>query len=317
MKTHFVGKMDDLTLLLDVTLDAPRASVWRCWTETELLKAWHCPKPWRVEAADLAPRPGGRFNAVFAGPNGERHDHKGMYLVVDTLSRLIFTDAYTEGFIPAEKHFMTGFAEFSDDGAGKTRMAWGARHKNREDLDQHLEMGFEEGWRSAAQQLEDAARGVDPNGAHPGATPLAPHLVVDGAAEAIRFYGEAFGAAEYLRLPGANGRLMHAGVTLNGAVVMLVDENPAWGIASPKTLKGTPVTLHLAVADADAAIARAAAAGASVVMPATDMFWGDRYGMVEDPFGHRWSIASPRAALTAAEMQAAAAKAMPEFATGA
>jgi uncharacterized glyoxalase superfamily protein PhnB len=219
--------------------------------------------------------------------------------------------------MPAEKHFMTGIAQFSDDGAGKTRMAWGARHKNREDLKQHLEMGFEQGWSAAARQLETLARTVDANGARPGAAPLAPHLVVDGAAEAIRFYEEAFGASEYLRLPGANGRLMHAGVTLNGAVVMLVDENPAWGVVSPKTLKATPVTLHLRVADADAAIARAAAAGARVVMPATDMFWGDRYGMVEDPFGHRWSIASPGAALTAAEMQAAAAKAMPEYAKGA
>ncbi len=165
--------------------------------------------------------------------------------------------------------------------------------------------------------MKKLARGVDPNGARPGAMPLAPHLVVDGAAEAIRFYEKAFGASEFIRLPGANGRLMHAGVTLNGAIVMLVDENPDWNIASPKTLKGTPVTLHLAVADADAAIAKAAAAGASVIMPASDTFWGDRYGMVEDPFGHRWSIASPLRALTAAEIQAAAAKAMPEYAKGA
>ncbi len=317
MKTHFVGEKDALTLSLDVTIEAPRASVWRCWTESALLKEWYCPKPWRVESADLDLRPGGRFNSSFAGPNGERHDNKGAFLEIEPLIRLVFTDAYTEGFVPTDTHFMTGFVELTDEGPAKTRMIWGARHGNAKTMQQHLEMGFEQGWQAAALQLEDLARGVDPNGARPGAAPLAPHLVVDGAAEAIRFYEEAFGASEYLRLPGANGRLLHAGVTLNGAVVMLVDENPAWGVASPKTLKGTPVTLHLGVADADAAIARAAAAGASVVMPATDMFWGDRYGMVEDPFGHRWSIASPGAALTAAEIQAAAAKAMPEYAKGA
>lgn len=122
---------------------------------------------------------------------------------------------------------------------------------------------------------------------------LAPHIVCDGAADAIEFYKQAFGATEMMRMPGENGRLMHAAVLINGAVVMMVDENPRWGITGPKTLGGTPVTLHLNVANADDAISKAEAAGATVKMPAADQFWGDRYGIVEDPWGHNWSIAHP------------------------
>ena len=126
------------------------------------------------------------------------------------------------------------------------------------------------------------------------ATPsLTPHIVCDGAADAIEFYKRAFGAEELMRIPGDNGRIMHAAVSIGGAMLMLVDENREWGIAGPLSLGGTPVTLHLNVANADAAIERAAAAGATVKMPAQDMFWGDRYGQVQDPWGHMWSIAHP------------------------
>ncbi len=128
----------------------------------------------------------------------------------------------------------------------------------------------------------------------PNATPtLTPHLVCAGAADAIDFYKAAFGAEELIRMPGENGKLMHAAIAIDGAMVMLVDENRDWGLLSPLALGGTPVTLHLNVPDADAAIARAEAAGATVTMAAHDAFWGDRYGQVKDPFGHSWSIAHP------------------------
>lgn len=158
MKLHDPKGENALTLIVDVTLDAPRDAVWRCWTESALIRKWYCPKPWRVDSADLDVRPGGRFNTVFAGPAGERHDSKGMFLGVEPKSRLVFTDGYTEGFIPAPKHFMTGFVELSDDGLGKTRMVWGARHASEEDAKAHLDMGFREGWKSAALQLEEAAQ---------------------------------------------------------------------------------------------------------------------------------------------------------------
>ncbi len=144
---------------------------------------------------------------------------------------------------------------------------------------------------------------------------LAPHLVCDGAADAIRFYQAAFGVREMMSLPGPDGRLMHAAVTINGSLVMLVDEMCGpddeacrRGARSPKALGGTPVTIHLGVPDVDAVVERAVAAGATLVMPVADQFWGDRYGIVEDPFGHHWSIATPLpvAPLTADEPRDAA-----------
>jgi len=144
-----------------------------------------------------------------------------------------------------------------------------------------------------------------------GVCRLSPHLVCAGAADAIEFYKRAFGAIEQMRLPGPDGKIMHASVTINGSMVMLTDENRDCGAASPKALGGTPVTLHLVVADVDAFAAQAVDAGATMIMPPADMFWGDRYGLIEDPFGHRWSIATPsRAApMTMDELRAAAAQA--------
>jgi uncharacterized glyoxalase superfamily protein PhnB len=134
-----------------------------------------------------------------------------------------------------------------------------------------------------------------------GMRSVTPHLVCDGAAAAIDFYKAAFGATEGGRMPGPDGRLMHAQITIGDSAVMLVDENPKFGMLGPKSLKGTPVTIHLYVPDVDAFVARAVAAGAKVVMPLADMFWGDRYGLLEDPFGHRWSVATHIKDLSPAE----------------
>jgi len=135
-----------------------------------------------------------------------------------------------------------------------------------------------------------------------GMTAVTPHLVVDGAAAAIEFYKKAFGAVEEARIPGPNGRLIHAAVRFGGATIMLVDEMPEWGVMGPKALKGSPVTIHLYTEDADALFNRAVAAGATVKMPLEDQFWGDRYGKIEDPFGHSWSIATHVRDATDAEM---------------
>jgi uncharacterized glyoxalase superfamily protein PhnB len=141
---------------------------------------------------------------------------------------------------------------------------------------------------------------------------LTPHIVCAGAADAIDFYKAAFAAEELIRIPGEDGKIMHAAVSIGGSMLMLVDENRDWGIHSPLSLGGTPVTLHLNVPNADAAIERAAAAGATVTMPAHDAFWGDRYGQVRDPFGHSWSIAHPLrdAAMSEDALRAAARDAM-------
>jgi PhnB protein len=121
---------------------------------------------------------------------------------------------------------------------------------------------------------------------------VTPHLVCAGAAKAIEFYKQAFGAEESARLPGPDGRLMHAVVKIGDSQVMLVDEMPEWGALGPKALKGSPVTIHLYVDDVDAVVARAVKAGAKVTMPVAEQFWGDRYGKLEDPFGHHWSVAT-------------------------
>jgi PhnB protein len=138
-----------------------------------------------------------------------------------------------------------------------------------------------------------------------GLPSVTPHLVCAGAADAIDFYKKAFGAVEMMRLPGKDGRLMHAAIEIGAARVMLVDEMPEWGALSPKSLKGTPVTIHLYVDDVDAFVERAVTAGATLKMPVADMFWGDRYGIIVDPFGHSWSVATHQRDMTAEEIQEA------------
>jgi uncharacterized glyoxalase superfamily protein PhnB len=126
---------------------------------------------------------------------------------------------------------------------------------------------------------------------------LIPHLVCDPCSEAIEFYKKAFGAEQIARIPAPDGRkIMHAELRIGKSILFLVE--------SPKTLKGTPVTIHRYVENCDAAIKRAQDAGAKVVMPAADMFWGDRYGVVIDPFGHKWSLATHIKDLTPEEMKA-------------
>ncbi|HEX6157954.1 MAG TPA: VOC family protein [Burkholderiales bacterium] len=134
---------------------------------------------------------------------------------------------------------------------------------------------------------------------------VTPHLICAGAAKAIDFYVKAFGATESARLPGPDGRLMHAAVRIGDSTVMLVDEMPEWGALSPKALKGSPVTIHLIVPDVDAFVERAVKAGAKVTMPVEDAFWGDRYGKLEDPFGHHWSVATPVREVSMEEAQKA------------
>jgi PhnB protein len=134
---------------------------------------------------------------------------------------------------------------------------------------------------------------------------ITPHLVCNGAAEAIEFYKKAFGAEEMGRMPMPDGKLGHAMLRIGDSMIMLADEFPEWGSVGPATLKGSPVTIHLYVENADAQFDRAIAAGAQVRMPLADMFWGDRYGVLEDPFGHRWSVAHHVRDVSPEEMKAA------------
>jgi PhnB protein len=136
---------------------------------------------------------------------------------------------------------------------------------------------------------------------------VTPHLVCAGAANAIEFYKKAFNATELHRMPGPDGRLMHACIKIGDSMVFLVDEMKEWGALGPTELKGSPVTIHLQVPDVDSFAKRAIDAGAKVKMPVTDAFWGDRYGQLEDPFGHRWSVATHVRDVSPEEMQQAMA----------
>lgn len=142
-----------------------------------------------------------------------------------------------------------------------------------------------------------------------GMQTITPHLICKNAKDAIEFYKKAFNAIEGMRLEGPDGKLMHANIQIGDSKLMMAEEYPDWGTLGPNTLKGTPVTLHLYVEDAEKAFAQAVNAGATVKMPLADMFWGDRYGIVVDPFGHQWSIAMHIRDVSMEEMQANAGKA--------
>ena len=134
---------------------------------------------------------------------------------------------------------------------------------------------------------------------------ITPHLVCGGAADAIPFYARAFGAEEVMRLPGPGGKLAHASVRIGDSMLMLMDEFPDWDATGPTALGGTPVTIHLAVPDVDHAFERAVEAGANARMAPADMFRGDRYGVVENPLGHRWAMATHIRDASPQEMAAA------------
>jgi uncharacterized glyoxalase superfamily protein PhnB len=138
---------------------------------------------------------------------------------------------------------------------------------------------------------------------------LTPFLICKGATQALGFYARALGAEVISKLVGPNGKLMHAALRVGDSVLMLTDECPEMGGFDPLHFGGTPVTVHLSVADADASFARATAAGATPLMPVTEMFWGARYGIFKDPYGHCWSVATQVKDLSPQEIEAAAAEA--------
>jgi PhnB protein len=139
---------------------------------------------------------------------------------------------------------------------------------------------------------------------------VTPAIMVRGAAEAIDFYKRAFGARERMRMASPDGKIMHAELQFGDSIVFLGDEMPDPGKPSPQTPGAAAGSLHLYVPNVDAAVKRAVDAGARVTMPITDMFWGDRYGKVTDPYGHEWGLATHKEDLTTAQMKKRAAEFM-------
>jgi PhnB protein len=141
---------------------------------------------------------------------------------------------------------------------------------------------------------------------------VSPYLVVDGASEAIDFYKQVFGASERMRMDAPGGKIGHAELGLGDSVIMLADEFPDMGFRGPKAVGGTPVTVSVYVEDVDATFDRAVQAGAKGLRPVEDQFYGDRSGQFEDPFGHRWSVATHVEDVPPDEMAKRAAAAMGE-----
>src|SRR5437016_13399543 len=140
-------------------------------------------------------------------------------------------------------------------------------------------------------------------GPAPAPGTLTPYIIVKNAVAAIAFYEKAFGAKEEYRLAGPDGQIGHAELVIGAGRLMLADENAAFGALSPPSIGGTPIKLHLYVEDVDATVARAEAAGATVLRPAQDQFYGDRSGMIADPFGHQWFLNTRKETLTPGEMR--------------
>jgi len=131
---------------------------------------------------------------------------------------------------------------------------------------------------------------------------VSPYLAIRDAAKAVEFYKKAFGAQERSLMPRPDGKLQHAEVQIGDSIIMLSEEFPDMGAPSPQTLNGTTVGIFLYVKDVDAAFQQAVDAGATVLVPPEDMFWGDRFGTLVDPFGHQWHIATHQEDLTPEEM---------------
>jgi PhnB protein len=131
-----------------------------------------------------------------------------------------------------------------------------------------------------------------------GHNDVSPYLIVKDAARALEFYKQAFGATELFSMPHANGKIMHAEIKIGDTVIMLADEAPEMGARSPDAYGGSPVMLHVYVPDVDARVQQAVAAGAKIVRPVQDEFYGNRSGGLQDPFGHVWHFATQKEILT-------------------
>lgn len=160
MATPPVDPDDDRDLVLSLDLAAPRAAVWRCWTEADLLKRWFAPAPWTTPEAELDVRPGGRQRIVMRSPEGEDMPMSGVYLEVVPEQRLVATDAYSEAWVPSAKPFMTVVITLADGPHGGTAYSARVRHWTAEDQGRHAAMGFRDGWTRCARQLEAVANAL-------------------------------------------------------------------------------------------------------------------------------------------------------------
>lgn len=298
----------DREMIITRMFDAPRALVWQAWTDPRRLSEWWGPRGFRSDVTiDL--RVGGAYSIVMLAPDGGENPVRGVFEEVVAPSRLTMTldlkgmpkewmDIYNASRgVTGEPPRWRRVVTFEDAPGNKTKLSVKDIFETRIDRDANVNLGAEMGWGESFERL-DALLGGQPLASAPVKFTVVPHLVVDGAADAIKFYEKAFGATLEMTLPGGDGKLMHASLDLNGGKVYLVDEptkeqEEMAGAKSPHTLGGSSIVVHLEVPDVDQACDRAVKAGAKVIMPVENMFWGDRYCKVRDPFGHVWSMSAP------------------------
>lgn len=150
---------DELDLSISRIIKAPRSAVWKAWTDPELLMKWWCPRPWTTEVRGFDLRPGGTFDTLMRGPNGEENPVSGLFLDVVPQERIVFTTVMTEGWRPAPDPFLSFTAIITMEAEGEdTRYSARLLHEDSATRDRHEEMGFQEGWGIAIKQLEEVAR---------------------------------------------------------------------------------------------------------------------------------------------------------------
>jgi uncharacterized protein YndB with AHSA1/START domain len=153
-----VSPSSDRELVLSRIIDAPRAKVFKAWTDPAVMKQWFAPQPWTTSHAEIDLHPGGSSLIVMKSPEGQEFPNPGVVLEVIPNEKLVFTDAWTQAWEPSAKPFMTAILTFEDAGPGKTKYTARARHWSVEDREQHEKMGFHEGWGLCAEQLEKVAQ---------------------------------------------------------------------------------------------------------------------------------------------------------------
>ncbi|KAF0186748.1 MAG: GTP-binding protein [Hyphomonadaceae bacterium] len=152
--------MNELTLKIERVIKCTPGKIWRAWTEPKLMEQWFCPKPWYVKDIVQDLRTGGKSTMTMCGPNGEIFPNNGLILEAIPNRSLVFTDAFTEAWIPSNRAFMVGDIKLKDLGDGTTLYTACAHHWNKENMEEHEKMGFHDGWNKAADQLEELVAGL-------------------------------------------------------------------------------------------------------------------------------------------------------------
>jgi uncharacterized glyoxalase superfamily protein PhnB/uncharacterized protein YndB with AHSA1/START domain len=284
------------------TFDAPRPTVIKAWTDVDELKKWWGPKGGEVLTATMDLRPGGLFHYSMRSTGSDIWG-KGIIKEVALPDRLVWLNCFSDPDGGTTRHPMVPdwplelLTTVTFEAVGdktKVTVVWdpaGASEAGLKAFDS-MRDSMQGGWGGSLEVLAEVLAGPQ---TAPEPQALTPHLTIAGAAKAIDFYVKVFGAKEVTRMPAKDGkRIMHAVITINGGTLMVSDAFPEHdGPVPPTPTSKVPVAVALNIAspaDVDAIFAKAIKAGATSQMEPVDQFWGARFAMLTDPFGHRWML---------------------------